>query len=82
MMWELLFRLQYWLVAKLTGEPKAMSKLNWHLSIEKDLYRIIGLVQENQDLFGNPPAGESCIKLAADKLEQDIVGGYSVSSKT
>lgn len=66
----LLHRLQYWLVAKLAGEPKAMSKLNWHLAIEKDLYRIIGVVQENQGFFGvDVPAGESCIRLAADKLE-------------
>lgn len=69
---KLLFDLQYWLVAKLTGEPKAMSKLNWYLSIEKDLYRIIGAVQDNQAAFGDPPAGESCIKLAADKLEDMV----------
>lgn len=70
MIGKLIHDLRYWLVAKLTGEPKAMSKLNLHLSIEKDFYRINRLVQDNQAAFGDPPAGESCIKLAADKLEE------------
>ncbi len=46
-----------------------LSKLIFFNSIERDVYRLIGLVQENQDFFGEPPAGASCIKLATDKLE-------------
>lgn len=49
---------------------KALSKLSWYYEIEADLFRILGLVQSNQGFFGNPPAGESCIKIAADKLEE------------
>lgn len=36
------------------------------------LKRLINLVQDNQDFFGDPPARASCIKLAADKLEKLI----------
>lgn len=58
---------------------KALGKLSWYYEIEADLYRILGLVQSNQDFFGNPPAGESCIKLAADKLEELIKVGKNTS---
>lgn len=56
---------------KLDGILKA---LTFYESIRSDVHRIIGLVQDNQEFFGNPPAGQSCIKVAADKLEQLIKG--------
>lgn len=49
---------------------KSLSNLTFYNGIESDIYRLIGLVQDNQDFFGNPHAGQSCIKLAANKLEE------------
>lgn len=51
---------------------RILSNLIFYNAIEPDIHRLIGLVQENQDFFGAPPAGVSCIKLAADKLEELI----------
>jgi hypothetical protein len=56
--------------------------LSFYLSIENDVHRLIGLVQDNQDFFGDPPAGESCIKLAADKLEELIKASKTVKPGT
>lgn len=53
---------------------RELSKLTYYYAIERDIHRLVGLVQENQGFFGNPPAGESCVKLAADKLEELIKG--------
>lgn len=59
---------------ELIGEIQtALINYSFYLSIEDDIKRLIGLVQDNQDFFGNPPAGQNCIKLAADKLEQMIM---------
>lgn len=49
---------------------RILSNLIFYNAIEPDIHRLIGLVQENQDFFGDPTAGVSCIKLAADKLEE------------
>lgn len=58
---------------ELIGEIQtALINYSFYLSIEDDIKRLIGLVQDNQDFFGNPPAGQSCIKLATDKLEKTI----------
>lgn len=54
---------------------KILSNLIFYNAIEPDIHRLIGLVQGNQDFFGDPPAGASCIKLAADKLEELIEAG-------
>lgn len=51
---------------------KAISLLRFFSLIDDDISRIIGLVQENQDFFGNPKAGEGTIKIAADWLENQI----------
>jgi hypothetical protein len=51
---------------------KMLSNILFYGSIEPDIHRLIGLVQDNQAFFGDPPAGVSCIKLAADKLEELI----------
>lgn len=51
---------------------KMLSNLIFYNAIEPDIHRLIGLVQENQSFFGDPPAGASCIKLATDKLEELI----------
>jgi hypothetical protein len=69
-------------------EPADWTKLErltaatYYQIVKPDLERLYALVQNNQDFFGDPPAGESCLKLAADKLEQVIgvwrVGGQSM----
>lgn len=46
--------------------------LTFFESVKPDVYRLIELVQSNQEFFGNPPIGQSCIRVAADKLEQLI----------
>lgn len=51
---------------------KAISLMRFYAAIDDDISRIIGLVQENQDFFGNPPAGQGTIKVAADWLEESI----------
>lgn len=54
---------------------KKSTGLTLYLAVETDLPQLINLVQSNQDFFGDPPAGASCIKLAADKLEELIKAG-------
>ena len=52
---------------------KKNSAFLWAIEPDVDnIKRLIGLVQNNQDFFGNPPASQSCIKLVADKLEELI----------
>lgn len=58
------------------GRPgPQFSRVALYLSVWDDLPHLLNLIQSNQDFFGNPPAGESCIKLAADKLEELIKAG-------
>lgn len=56
----------------LIGTPpdKLLTELALYSLVRGELPRLLALVQDNQDFFGNPSAGESCIKLAADKLEE------------
>jgi hypothetical protein len=56
----------------LIGTPpdKLLSDLALYNLVKGDLPRLLALVQNNQDFFGNPPAGQGCIKVAADKLEE------------
>lgn len=58
----------------LIGTPpdKLLTELALYSLVRGELPRLLALVQDNQEFFGNPPAGESCIKLAADKLEELI----------
>ena len=56
----------------LIGTNPQSSKVALYLPVGDDLSRLYSLVQENQAFFGDPPAGESCVKLAADKLEELI----------
>lgn len=58
----------------LIGTPpdKLLTELALYSLVRGELPRLLALVQENQDFFGNPPAGENCIKVAADKLEKLI----------
>jgi hypothetical protein len=60
----------------LIGTPpdKLLSELALYNLVRGDLPRLLALVQDNQDFFGNPPAGVGCIKVAADKLEGLIKG--------
>lgn len=62
----------------LIGTPpdKLLSEFALYGLVKDELPRLLTLVQENQDFFGNPPAGENCIKVASDKLEELIKGKY------
>lgn len=67
-------------------EPEVWMKLErltgatYYQIVKPDLERLFALVQSNQDFFGDPPAGESCIKLAADKLEE-VVSRWRIRNK-
>lgn len=54
------------------GSNPQSSKVALYLSARDELPRLFSLVQANQAFFGNPPAGVSCVKLIADKLEELI----------
>jgi hypothetical protein len=56
-----------WLLVDITSRP---SRLAVNLLVDPNLSRLYKLVQENQVFFDNPPAGESCVKVAIDKLEE------------
>lgn len=60
-----------WFLVDITSRP---SKIAAWLLIDPNLSRLYKLVQENQVFFGDPPAGESCVKVVADKLEELIKG--------
>jgi len=51
---------------------KAISLLRFYSLMDDDISRLIGLVQENQDFFGDPSAGQGTVKVAVDWLEKSI----------
>jgi hypothetical protein len=57
-----------------------LTAATYYQIVKPDLERLYALVQNNQDFFGDPVAGESCLKLAADKLEQ-VIGVWRVGGQ-
>lgn len=53
---------------------RPMSHIMLFSDIAGDVERILDLVQENEEFFGNLVAGDSKMKAAADKLEELVRG--------
>lgn len=62
-------------IANLTLK-QTMTVVKWYLTHKEDIDALIKFVQENQALFGNPPAGTSVFKLILNVLK-----GYKTWTK-